>query len=278
MSDEYWRALEAYEAKATNYVAETETKATTKSSVKILKILFCTLLAVIVVQLVAYFVIVPTTTAYSVTFDGIKNVDSAELHSILTKTCGSNWLQFDTTRAAGALLSISTIESATVQKSFPNQIMVTIKERVPVAMALATNNNRTVPVQVDSNGVIFSVVDSGVNSNLPLITGLSIDSYYKGMILDSKYHTLLQQIASINDTNPEYFGVISEIAIQPKEYDNFELIIYPIHTQTRVLLDRNLNKDVLEYMLVALDVVNSVSPNVTEVDLRYGSISYKTEV
>lgn len=277
MSDEYWRTLEAYEAKAASYVAETEKKANAKSSVKILKILLCTLLAVIIVQLVAYFIVIPTTTAYSVSIDGINNVDSAELHSILTKTCGTNWLQFDTTRAASALLSISSIESATVQKTFPNQIMVTIKERTPVAMALATINNRTVPVQVDSNGVIFSAVDASVTSNLPLITGLRIENYYKGMILDSKYHTLLQQIASINATNPEYFGVISEIAIQPREYDNFELIIYPVHTQTRVLMDRNLNKDILEYMLIALDVVNSVSPNVTEVDLRYGSISYKTE-
>ena len=277
MSDEYWKTLETYEEVTARYIAGNDSKSKAKNPAKLLKILLWTLLAVVVIQAVAYLFIIPTTTAYTVSFKGVDNVSATELQSVITQTCGSNWLHFDTTRAASALLSVGSIQSATVQKSFPNQIMVTVQERDPVAMALATINNRTVPVQVDSSGVIFSVVDATVNENLPLITGLHIDNYYKGMVLDGKYHTLLQQISEISSTNPEYFSIISEIAIQEKEYDNFELVVYPVHTKTRVLLDRNLNKDALEYMLVALDVVNSVSPDVKELDLRYGSISYKIE-
>ncbi len=278
MSDDCWKTIDSYGVNPASYNIENKQKASTKSSVKILKILLCTLIAVVVVQLVAYFVIIPSTNAYSVNFEGANTVSVTELQSIITQTCGNNWIQFDTTKAASALLSVSTIESATVQKSFPNKILVTVQERNPVAIALVTINNRTTTVQVDSDGVIFSAMDVAADQNLPLITGWNIGTFYKGMVVDGKYHTLLQQIAAINDTNPEYFSVISEISIQEKEYDNFELVIYPVHTRTRVLLDRNLNKDVLEYMLIALDVVNSVSPNVKELDLRYGSISYKLEV
>ena len=275
MSDEYWKSLAAYEDKITRYVDSNNTKTTTTSSVKILKILLCTLVAVILVQVIAYFVVIPTTTTYSVTFEGVQNADVAELQSLMAMACGSNWFKFDTAKAASALLSVSTIESATVQKSFPNKILITVKERNPVAMALVTINHRTIPVQVDNNGVLFSDMAETYNQNLPLITGLNIDNFYNGMVLDSKYHTLLEEITTINKNNPEYFSVISEIAIQKKEYDNFELVIYPVHTKTRVLMDRNINKDVLEYMFIALDVVNSINPDVKEVDLRYGAISYK---
>ena len=44
----------------------------------------------------------------------------------------------------------------------------------------------------------------------------------------------------------------------------------------RVLTDRALNEDALQYMMVVLDVVNSIEPDVSEIDLRYGSVSYRT--
>ena len=37
-----------------------------------------------------------------------------------------------------------------------------------------------------------------------------------------------------------------------------------------------MNEDALQYMMVVLDVVNSIEPDVSEIDLRYGSVSYRT--
>lgn len=41
-------------------------------------------------------------------------------------------------------------------------------------------------------------------------------------------------------------------------------------------MDRNLTLESLQYMMVVLDVLNTIEPNISEVDLRYGSVSYKT--
>ena len=51
--------------------------------------------------------------------------------------------------------------------------------------------------------------------------------------------------------------------------------MYPIHSRTRVITDRSLSEETLRYMLVVLDVIDSVDTDVEEVDMRYGTISYK---
>ncbi len=263
-----------------NYIPETsgssKTETTQKKSIwKILKILVCTLAVVLVVQVVAYFVIIPNTTACTVSFSGLQTLDATEIGTGLAQTCGTNWLQFDTSAAASKMLSYSAVESVSVQKRFPNQIVVDVKERVPVAMTLARVNERTMPALIDENGVVFALANEAIANNLPLVTGFELGTFFEGMRLNSKFSPLLKQISEIQKANVNYFQVISEILISPKEYDNYELVIYPVHTKTRVLVDRNFTEDALKYMMVALDVVKSVSPDVSELDLRYGSVSYK---
>ena len=53
-------------------------------------------------------------------------------------------------------------------------------------------------------------------------------------------------------------------------------MLYPIQNHVRVLADRSLNEEALKRMLVILDVVKSIELNVSEIDLRYGSVSYRT--
>ena len=140
---------------------------------------------------------------------------------------------------------------------------------------LATINGKTVPVQIDKKGVIFSI-DKGMPSGaIPLVTGFIFENPAEGMRLHARLRPLMEQIAKIQESNPEYFSAISEIRVLPKDYGTYELALYPIHSKTRVLTDNVLNVEALQYMMVVLDVIDSIDPDVAEVDLRYGSISYK---
>ncbi len=240
-----------------------------------LKILVLTLCVVLVIEALAYFIIIPSSTESKISFTGLQTLDAQSLSTSIIEYCGTKWARFDTSLAASRMLSFSAVESVSVSKKLPNRIIVDVKERIPVAFTLATVQNKTLPVLIDKNGVIFSLADGDLAASLPLITGLNLDTFFEGMRLDSKFYPLLQQVSLIRESNPEYFSVISEILITPKEFDNYELIIYPVHTQTRVLVDRNFTEESLKYMMVALDVVKSVSPSVSELDLRYGTVSYK---
>ena len=48
-----------------------------------------------------------------------------------------------------------------------------------------------------------------------------------------------------------------------------------MYSQIRVLTDRSLDQRTLEYMMVVLDVVQKLNEDVSEIDLRYGSVSYR---
>ncbi len=254
-----------------------QAKTQKRGMLKILKILVVTLLIVLVVEAIAYFIIIPNTTEYTVSFSGLETLEVNDLRTNLAQACGKNWLRFDTSVAASRLLGYSAVETVSVQKSFPNKIVVNVQERNPVAITLANVNDKTVPALIDENGVIFALASEAVSESLPLITGFDISTFFEGMRLDSKFSPLIKQIANIQKSNANYFQVISEIVISPKQYDNYELVIFPVHTKTRVLVDRNFTEDALKYMMVALDVVKSVSPSVSELDLRYGTISYKID-
>ena len=97
------------------------------------------------------------------------------------------------------------------------------------------------------------------------------------MRIPQKYRALMEQIDSIRQLSQNYFAAVSEIHVIPKEYGNYELVLYPIHSQTRILTGRELKEGDLQYMMVALDVVNALEPDVEEIDLRYGSVTYRTK-
>ncbi len=73
-----------------------------------------------------------------------------------------------------------------------------------------------------------------------------------------------------------YFAAVSEICFLPKKHGNYELMIFSVNLKALVLTDRILSEDVHQYMIVALEVVNSIEPDAKQIDLRYGSVSCRT--
>ena len=113
-------------------------------------------------------------------------------------------------------------------------------------------------------------------NEVPIISGLPVEYMSQGMRIPQKYRPLIEQITKISQLPQKYFASISEICVLPKEYGNYELALIPAQSRVKVLTDRALNEDALKYMMVVLDVVNQLGSDVSEVDLRYGSVSYKT--
>ena len=97
------------------------------------------------------------------------------------------------------------------------------------------------------------------------------------MRIPAKYRPLIDQITKISELPQSYFAGISEICVQPKEFGNYELALIPSQSHIKVLTDRSLNEEALKYMMVVLDVVKQLGSDVCEIDLRYGSVSYRTK-
>jgi cell division protein FtsQ len=224
-----------------------------------------------------YFILIPGFAPIKIRFEGTRLYNNGDLALLITPKNGTSWISFNTASACAKLSSLTGIESVTVEKKFPDKIVVNITERVPVAITLATQNGRTVAVLLDKTGAVFVPQFAPPQDSLPLITGLPLEQIGPGMRLSKVYHPLLEQIGRLILLPQKYFSAFSEIRVIPKEYGGYELIVYPIKSRVRILLDRGLNEDTLKTMMVTLDVVSSMEPNVEQIDLRYGSFSYRVK-
>lgn len=244
---------------------------------KAVKIIFIILSVCVFLEFLFYKFIIPSIEAPVVSVTGQDSYAAEEIVEFLRPMNAKNWFDFNVEQAVSILASVSGIDSVSVKKTFPNKIYIHIEEREPVALTFLTVNDRSVAVQIDENGVLFQEKGdgAGTSADIPILSGLPVEHMSEGMRIPSKYRALIEQIADIRRKPQKYFAAVSEICVVPKEYGNYELVLIPAKSKIRVLTDRTLNEDSLKYMMVVLDVVNSMEPNVSEIDLRYGSVSYR---
>ena len=258
--------------------AEGEESRSAEGKIKIIKVIFIILCILLVGELVAYKYVMPSFSNPRVTFTGQQNYTAEELARKLLKMNATNWFNFDVNQAVAILSSEAGIESVSVEKHFPDKIFINVVERVPVAVTFVVENGRTSSVEIDKNGVLFHGKENYIpdTSEVPIISGLPIEYMAQGMRIPGIYRPLIDQIASISRLPQKYFAGLSEICVLPNEFGNYELALFPAQSKIKVLTDRALNEDALKYMMVVLDVVNQIGTEVSEVDLRYGSVSIKT--
>lgn len=249
------------------------------SKSRALKVLFVVLLIMLFAEAIIYLFVFPCLNPVKVTFSGLKNGSEQEISKICGSTLKENFLKFNRVQVQSVIASVPGIEDVKVFKRFPDRVLIKITEREPVAFTFINREERTVPIQIDRNGVLFPLNSSEIplDGSIPIISGVPVENIPEGMRLPSKYHLLIDQIAKIQSVNRKYFAAVSEIQVVPREYGNFELVLIPLKSHLRVMADRVLNEDTLQKMMVTLDVVNGLDRDVDVIDLRYGSISYHSK-
>ena len=243
---------------------------------KVLKILVLALSAFLIVNVVLYAVVFPCFSPASVVFSGLETLAPADILAQSGMDLSVAWMSFDKNEFEARLACNPALdsESLKVEKKFPDQVLVHVSERVPVMMSLMDVDGRTRTVQIDKNGVVFSSAGAAGSGPTPLVTGLELEKLSEGFHIASEYKPLLDRISTIAKTNPVFFAALSEIHVQPLAFGSYELVMYPIHSRVRVLTDHSLSEDTLKYMLVIIDVIDELDPDVKMIDMRYGSISY----
>jgi cell division protein FtsQ len=71
--------------------------------------------------------------------------------------------------------------------------------------------------------------------------------------------------------------MVSEIKVNEKNYEGFDLTLYPAHCRVRVRLPADLSRDKLSYALLLLDVLKNSSEEIEEIDCRTGTASYRVK-
>lgn len=272
MSDINFQNFEDYECD--DYEARERRKSRNDSKTLAIKIILAVLCFLLFSEAIIYLFIVPCLNPVKVSWRGLSGYTEAEMNGVIQSVSKKNWMNFSRNEVSSLISTVPGIESVKVVKRFPDRVVLTVKERVPVAMVCVNQGGRTMPVQVDRNGILFPSKSPTVAMSLPLISGIPVEHIPEGMRLPAKYRGLIDQISVLRDLPQNYFAGISEIHVVPKEYGNYELVLFPLHSRTKVFVDRQLNEETLKYMMVTIDVVNTLEKDVSLIDLRYGSVVY----
>ncbi len=242
----------------------------------ILRICLYVILAVMVIYVVLNMLVIPSLADVRIQFKGAKTVTAQQLNAKFQEMESTTWMKFDSEKAATLFGSIPDVESVTIDKHFPDMVVVTIKEREIVAKTIVEIGGRSMNMEIDRNGVIFASNNKSCesDSSVPLVTGIPFVEVQNGVRMPETYRDLMEKIRNIRSLSSNYFASLSEIQVVSKDYGGYELVLFPLHSKVRVLADQNLNEDTLKYMMVALDIVNSIQPDANMIDIRYGGVSF----
>ncbi|GHU88715.1 cell division protein FtsQ [Spirochaetia bacterium] len=241
-----------------------------------LKALIFSAAAVLILELVWLFAVAPCMPLSKIevmTFPGIDRVSVIAAAGIGER---SSFISVNTRSAEKALEGLYTVESARVTKRFPNTVKIVLIPRTAVGVSLARLDGKLVPVYFDRQGIVFKIGNGNDDvPSLPLISGLVFDPPALGMRLPAMFGTFLGGLQSIGDSAPELLGAISEIRINRKAFDGFDLVLYPVHNPVRIRLESDLNEETLRYVMLMLDVFASKNSDIEEIDFRAETASYK---
>ncbi|MCL2374248.1 MAG: FtsQ-type POTRA domain-containing protein [Treponema sp.] len=189
-------------------------------------------------------------------------------------TASSSHFSTDARAMEQALMTFPSVQSARVFRHFPDRLQIVLEGRRAVAAAFVNAGGRTIPVFFDSQGVIFRIGGNEESfSMLPVVSGLIIENPVPGMRLPVMFGSFFMQLEEIGMSSPELLGAISEFRINPKPFDGFDLILYPVHRRIRVRINE-LNEGALRYTLLMVDVLASREPGIESIDFRSSMASY----
>ena len=188
----------------------------------------------------------------------------------------SSYFSFNVKTAEKALLAVPELKSARVIKTFPGRLVFILESRSAVACTVITVNENSVPIFFDSQGVIFKIGAAADMVNLPVVSGileLLTETPFLGMQLPAVFRPFFRQLETIGTIKPELLSAVSEIRINAKEFDGFDFIMYPVHKKVRVRIN-DLTESVLQYALLAVDVLVAKDPEIRDLDFRSNIASY----
>jgi len=167
------------------------------------------------------------------------------------------------------------VESAVVMKRFPDRLSIYLNPRQAAAVTITNFNSKQIPVFVDRKGVYFKYGEIGSHESMDLPVLSGVENPQLNMRLPSSLVTLVENLSKISAASPELLSAISEIRIERKSWDGFDLVLFPVHSSIKVRIENDLNEETLRYMLLMLNVFEANADKPEEIDFRSGMGSYK---
>jgi len=239
-----------------------------------------TLIAVVLgIELIWLFGVSPCMPLAGVTISGIAGIDEKAVLALAGIGSHSSYMTVNVQAVEQALISLPLVRSAHVIKHFPNRVEINLEGRRPAAITFVETGGGLYPALIGGDGMLISIGREGFSGGetLPVISGLVLEGAYPGMKLPRIYNPLFLRLETLTQNAPELLAAISEIHINHKKYDGYDLTLYPAHRGVRVRVSEDITEETIRYMFLMLDVLSAKYSSIEELDFRTGTASYKVK-
>jgi len=247
------------------------------SRVQTLKRILTLVAVVLGIELIYLFGISPCMPLSRVTISGIAGIDEKAVLALAGIGSHSSYMTVNVQAVEQSLLSLPLVRSAHVIKHFPNRVEIVLESRRAAAITFVEAGGGLYPALIGGDGMLIAIGREGFSGGetLPVISGLVLEGAYPGMKLPRIYNALFQRLETLAQNAPELLAAISEIRINHKNYDGYDLTLYPAHRGVRVRVNEDITEETIRYMFLMLDVLSAKSAGIEEIDFRTGTASYK---
>lgn len=181
----------------------------------------------------------------------------------------------DTEAVAERIAAHPMVQSASVRTRIPGTLEVNVVRRRPLAMALATIDDRSVAVVFDASGVIIQVDPVSI-PELPVVSGLQfVRRPQPGVTLPDDLLPAIAALDAIRDGDARLYGLISELVVTTTDAGTLDLSFYPSIYPVAVRLGPRLDVEAVRHAFVALDVLDAGGAQMPPgIDFRAGEAVY----
>jgi len=255
-----------------NIKSQTKVTRKVKKSIKRILVIAAVLMTA---ELIWLFVVSPFIPFSTIEVHGFAGFERADILRLAGIEETSSFMSTNVKEAQIKLSQNILVESAKVIKRFPDKLSIFTIPRKPVAVTLGSALSKQALLYVDRNGIFFKAADASANEMpaLPILSG--IEEPQLNMRLPVSLVPLVENISAISASSPQLLAAVSEIRIERKTLDGFDLVLYPVHSSIKVRVENNLTEDVLRFMMLMLNVFDKSSSKPEEIDFRSGMGSYK---
>lgn len=195
----------------------------------------------------------------SLQVDGIVHTSKAQVEQVFQPDMGRSLYLFPAARRRAALLQIDWVKDASISRIWPNQILVRIRERQPVAFVDLTAKASGGFLLIDEDGVMLRPRTPGT-FHLPVVHGVSgQDDPYTRKERIHRMQRLMRDLGPLGER-------VSEIDVS--NADNLK-VTHPLDGRAVVLLlgDRNFAQR-MQNFLTHFPEIRQHTPNAVILDLR----------
>lgn len=197
----------------------------------------------------------------AVVVEGNKYITEEDVFGIAGIPAEINIFRLNTGKIKNRLLHDLRIDEAEVTRQFPTTILITVKERQPLAWAACSYGF----VQLDKQGIVMAAVKNIKKIDVPIITGVRLGTVYIGDKVDAPaVKNILTYLADLDEPT---LGQLSEVNIRSAG----DLVAYTVRAVTIRLGPPDRLEEKAKFTRDILQDIGDKKGLIEYIDLNYAS-------